>query len=70
MEPIETKLWYQSKTVWFNIGTILVVVAAELTPLLGLFDAQTEAALTPLVLLAAAVGNILLRAVTTKPLSR
>jgi hypothetical protein len=60
------KPWYASRTIWFN-GVAGVVAAAEssmgmLQPVLG---ANAYAALTFIVL----VGNALLRAVTTQPIT-
>lgn len=66
---MEAKVWYKSKTMWFNLGTILVAVTAELTPLLGFLSEETATVVTPLVLIAAAVGNIILRSVTTQPVT-
>jgi len=61
------KQWYTSKTMWFNIATILVAVGSEMTPILGVLDPETADVVTPMVLVATAVGNIILRSVTSKP---
>ena len=50
----QTKKWYQSKTIWFNV---LMVIAAILTDVAT--QLQTGGLLT-----VSAVGNIILRAVT------
>lgn len=67
--PNESKPWYRSKTVWFNIlsigGAILGGVVG-LLPTLEMFIPPVAYAIT---LFALGVGNIILRAITTGPIN-
>jgi len=59
--PTDTKKWYASKTVWFNLamGVIQLFATAIGHPIV---DPQTGVAIQT-------IGNILLRTVTTKPVA-
>ncbi len=58
---VQGKKWYQSKTIWFNIGTASLEVL-QLVGTMGLLPPGT-------LLLINGVGNILLRTVTDQPLA-
>lgn len=63
----DTKPWWQSRTLWFNllaaIGTALEVSGGYLQTIVG-----TEA--YPMIALTLAVGNSVLRVITTMGLSK
>ncbi len=54
------KKWYQSKTLWFNILTVLVGTVGELTNVITM-DAKTAQIFAAVL----AVGNFILRFLTT-----
>jgi len=56
------KDWYKSRTLWLNLISIAVLIAAELAKFPNL------AQYAPYLLLAVNVGNIVLRTITTEPL--
>jgi len=60
-----TKPFYQSKTIWFNVLTIIVVLATGLgyTP-----NAQIAAQTSQVLLLASPVVNAILRFYTKQPI--
>ena len=58
---MDTKPWYQSKTVWFNV----LSASVDIFQTLGGFGVVPPGALA----IGTAVGNVLLRAVTSQPLS-
>lgn len=53
------KPWYQSKTIWLNIAATAATLGDALTGA-GILGPQAAAAV--------AIGNVLLRAVTTTPI--
>lgn len=53
------KNWYKSRTVWFNIGTFILICASELSVL----PIRQE-----LILILNAMGNIILRFLTSEGL--
>lgn len=60
------KNWYQSKTMWFNIiSAVLVVLEAQLGVLTPLLPSDVA----PWVLLGIPIINVVLRIVTTQPLA-
>ncbi len=59
---MQTKKWYESKTVWFNVIGLLIAAAGELTTA---FPAGQVAKISAFVL---TIGNIILRLMTTKPI--
>jgi len=63
------KPWYWSKTIWFNIATGLLAAGVELAPLVEFMepDAQSEARFW--LAMFVALGNIILRTLTAKPVS-
>lgn len=58
-----TKLWYKSKTIWWNIATLAAAIASMVE-----FVAVLPEAWAPWVLLAGALGNIYLRSITEDPI--
>ena len=56
------KDWYKSRTLWFNVISILLVIVAELAQLPDL------AAYAPYFAAAVTIGNVILRTLTTQPL--
>jgi hypothetical protein len=60
------KNWYQSKTMWFNIiSAVLVVLEAQLGVLTPLLPSDVA----PWVLLGIPLINVVLRVITTQPLA-
>lgn len=60
------KNWYQSKTMWFNIiSAVLVVLEAQIGVLTPLLPSDVA----PWVLLGIPIINVVLRIVTTQPLA-
>jgi len=65
-KKVQTKEWYQSKTIWFNVLTAFTVVAT----LFGYVPDQEVADNTSSILLALSpIINLLLRLMTDKGLS-
>ena len=64
------KPWYQSKTIWFNVGTGLLNVANETAPLLEVLDPETSERLRVLLVTMQVTGNIILRFVTNTGVTR
>ena len=62
---METKKWYESKTLWFNVVAICVLVAGSFGYTGELSGDWAEAAAVIL-----AVVNLVLRIVTKQPISR
>ena len=63
------KRWFRSKTMWFNLATMMVSTANELMPLLNIVDSATADALRLPLFLLNAIGNIILRRVTRDPVT-
>jgi len=66
------KVWWKSKTYWFNFLTALVALANELAPVFDTldgagYDNQTVATVRAGVAFASIVGNMILRAMTVEP---
>jgi hypothetical protein len=60
---MNSKMWYTSKTLWFNIISVVVVAAMTLDPkLLGPYEMQVVGEII-------AVGNVILRLLTSQPLT-
>lgn len=61
-----TKSWYQSKTIWFNLVTVIVTFATlyGYTP-----DIELSQKITAFLLVLAPVVNVVLRLFTTKAIS-
>lgn len=62
------KKWYQSKTIWFNIGTVLLATGTEYSAFVELLNPDIQADVRLWLALFSASGNAILRVVTTKPL--
>lgn len=58
------KKWYKSKTLWFNVATVLIAAGNELAPLLELMEAEAAESARVLIIMASSVGNTVLRIVT------
>ncbi len=61
-EPVETKKWYTSKTVWINL-LMAIGVVCNVTIGNDLLNAETQGAIVIIV-------NLILRLITGKPLSK
>lgn len=60
------KNWYQSKTMWFNIiSAVLVVLEAQIGVLTPLLPSDVA----PWVLLGIPLINVVLRVITTQPIA-
>lgn len=64
--PQECKPWYKSKTVWFNIVSILGALVDGLVGMLYMVEPFIAPGLYPFVMLAVGLINILLRAISDK----
>lgn len=64
----EGKPKLKSKTIWFNIGTLLVSVGTQFAFLGGLLPPEYQIPLALLLGTLTAVGNVILRMVTKEPL--
>lgn len=60
------KPWYRSKTIWFNVG---VAGLTALEASLGLIQAHVPGNAYAYIALALAVGNAMLRIITTQAVS-
>jgi hypothetical protein len=57
----ETKAWYQSKTIWFNVITAGLIAIGELS---DVFPISSHPGIYTTII---SVGNIILRLITYKP---
>lgn len=62
---MKPKVWYQSKTIWFNIATSFVLIGEAVAQL----DPKYKAPILTVTGLVAALANLWLRAVTTQPIT-
>ncbi|SFQ52611.1 hypothetical protein [Donghicola eburneus] len=68
------KPWWRSKTYWFNALMALMAVIAELTPIIDHlvaagYDAEWVAPLRAGIAFVTVIGNMILRAITTEPVT-
>ncbi|HGG04717.1 MAG TPA: hypothetical protein ENK28_04610 [Aliiroseovarius sp.] len=68
------KPWWKSKTYWFNALMAVLVVASELAPIIDQlvvagYDAGWVAPLRAGIAVATIFGNMILRAITTEPVT-
>ena len=61
--PVTPKPWWQSKTLQFNFATIAIAIV-DLIAKSGLVESRM-----PYFILAIGIGNIILRSITTKPIT-
>jgi hypothetical protein len=61
---MDPKPWYQSKTIWLNVVTVLIVSLTAISREMGLTATQLE-----IIAVIVAVLNILLRVLTDRPLA-
>ncbi len=70
MEPLQTlpecKPWYKSKTVWFNIISVLGATVDGLVGMLYLVEPFIAPGLYPFIMLIVGLINIVLRAISEK----
>lgn len=66
---MESKKWYKSKTVWFNILTIGGAVAGGMGGILPALGPVLSVETYQILLFAVGVLNVTLRAVTTGPIN-
>lgn len=64
------KVWWQSRTIWANIGMALVAVGTEFLALIEFTPEEYQFVARLSVTALIAVGNIVLRTVTYEPLRR
>lgn len=62
------KKWWQSRTIWFNIGSVLLVIGTEFASFVEFLDPAQQDDVRFWLALFTAAGNAILRSVTTKPL--
>lgn len=68
------KPWWKSKTFWFNVLMAVAAVAAQLRPIIddlvaAGYDADWVAPVRAAIAFATIIGNMILRAVTTGPVT-
>jgi hypothetical protein len=63
------KRWFRSKTMWFNIATMMVATANELLPIIDIVNSETSEALRLPLMLMNAFGNMILRRITNSPIT-
>lgn len=68
MVSLQTKAWYQSKTVWFNILTIGGATIDGVIGLMPMVQSYMAPEVYPFVMLAVGTVNVLLRVITTGPI--
>lgn len=61
------KPWWRSKTVWFNIGTGLLAVAAEFAAVVDVLPDEWQAQARLGISLLIMAGNVILRFATHEP---
>lgn len=64
------KSWWKSKTVWWNIATMMVLASTQFGPLVDMFGGEYKALIQQVLVLANAIGNLILRVVTSTGLTR
>lgn len=62
------KPWRRSRTIWFNIATLLVAVATEFSALVELLPPDHQPTVRFFLMLLLAVGNVIFRILTSEPL--
>jgi hypothetical protein len=62
------KPWYKSKTVWFNLATIGVAILTGLSGVLPILSPIVSEVVMAYILFGVGFANVVLRAVTSKPL--
>jgi len=65
----ECKPWYKSKTVWFNIVTILGATVDGLVGMLYMVEPFIAPGVYPFIMLTVGLINVVLRAITTQALA-
>lgn len=70
MVELNSKPWWKSKTIWYNVAITLVATANEMAPVVDILDPTVADTIRPFLIMALAVGNTVLRVVTTKPVTR
>jgi len=69
-EVVEVKPWWQSKTMWLNIGAVIVTVLTTVLDITGVVDlGHYKGQVVAVVTAAIAVANIILRSITKSPLT-
>lgn len=67
---MQTKKWYQSKTIWLNIVAVIVAITGYLTPaLLTSIGFSNPTKFLTIVGTIVAIANVILRAGTIQPIS-
>lgn len=67
-EPKTGKSRYKSRTIWFNIGTLLVSLGTQFAFLTTTLPVEYQIPVTITLGVFTAVGNVILRMVTKEPL--
>lgn len=67
-QQLEGKPKIRSKTIWFNIGTLLVSVGTQFAFIGGLLPPEYQIPIALLLGTLTAIGNVILRMVTKEPL--
>lgn len=62
------KPWWKSKTLWFNVGIVLVAIGQELAAAASMLSDAVQGTIQLFLALFVAVGNAILRIVTHEPL--
>lgn len=65
-----TKRWTQSRTIWFNVATGLVGAGSEFAAVAALIDAEWATYLRIGLAVLVATGNVILRVLTDKAVTR
>lgn len=66
----EAKPWWKSKTMWANIAIGVAAAVTELAPLADVMQPEQAASFRSVLLVVGVLANLLLRIVTTGPVTR
>lgn len=64
------KRWYQSRTLWFNIATGMVGLGTELLAVVELVPDDWQSLLRAALIIVTALGNAILRFLTSQPIEK
>lgn len=64
------KRWYESRTIWFNLASAILIIGTEFAQLSDLIKPEYQELFKLTLLCMTVLGNTILRILTTKPLGK
>lgn len=68
-EKKQAKPWYKSKTVWFNVATVVAAVLTGIESMLNVLAPVVSPVVMPWILFGVGLANLVLRTITTEGLT-